>query len=48
MKRLLILGAGTGGTIVANKMAHRLDPPGVDAGGADAEVHESSDAVVDV
>ncbi len=26
MKTLLILGAGTGGTIVANKMAHRLDP----------------------
>ena len=26
MKTLLILGAGTGGTIVANKMARRLDP----------------------
>ncbi len=26
MKTLLILGAGTGGTMVANKMAHHLDP----------------------
>ena len=26
MKTLLILGAGTGGTLVANKMARRLDP----------------------
>src|SRR5579859_3593821 len=26
MKTLLILGAGTGGTIVANKMARQLDP----------------------
>ena len=26
MKTLLILGAGTGGTMVANKMAHELDP----------------------
>ena len=26
MKTLLILGAGTGGTMVANKMAHNLDP----------------------
>jgi sulfide:quinone oxidoreductase len=26
MKTLLILGAGTGGTMVANKMAHLLDP----------------------
>ena len=26
MKTLLILGAGTGGTMVANKMAARLDP----------------------
>ena len=25
MKTLLILGAGTGGTMVANKMAHHLD-----------------------
>ncbi|RME87814.1 MAG: NAD(P)/FAD-dependent oxidoreductase, partial [Anaerolineae bacterium] len=26
MKTLLILGAGTGGTMVANKMANALDP----------------------
>ncbi len=26
MKTLLILGAGTAGTMVANKMAHQLDP----------------------
>src|SRR5579859_3354842 len=26
MRTLLILGAGTGGTIVANKMVHQLDP----------------------
>src|ERR1035438_7716360 len=26
MKTLLILGAGTGGTLVANQMARRLDP----------------------
>src|SRR5512137_2896425 len=26
VKTLLILGAGTGGTLVANKMARRLDP----------------------
>ena len=25
MKTLLILGAGTGGTMVANKMVHELD-----------------------
>jgi sulfide:quinone oxidoreductase len=38
MKRLLILGAGTGGTMVANQLVHKLDPSDWEVTVVDREV----------